>query len=96
MLKLTFITEEQDKRRYEYTDHDVNDLAVIAEGILSIAHVYHHYACDYPYGEKKDRNGAFPAIFPILEMLMEPIHSFLFEGAPMADEEAVKDKGDVA
>jgi hypothetical protein len=81
MLKLTFITKEQDNLRHEYTKDEINELFLCANGISSIIGAMSWYSYD-----SQAPTGPYGPVFDVLGKLMEPITDFLGEECPMKEE----------
>jgi hypothetical protein len=80
MLKLTFITKEQDIQRHEYTEDETTELACLANGIYDLSRAMSTLCFSNP------DEACCGSIFDIFEILMTPIRDFLGEGCPMAEE----------
>ncbi|MCL2792458.1 MAG: hypothetical protein FWD87_05135 [Spirochaetaceae bacterium] len=94
-LELCFLNEEQEneimKKRYEYTDHDIAQLCCLSQAIKKLSSVTIYYLM---YQDKDEAADLIP-IFDTIEMLIKPINSFLFEGAPVRKDKVSRtDPGD--
>jgi hypothetical protein len=88
-MELMLLTEEQAKAvkergRYGYTDHDINELAVLAGQIEALTHVMIVFLVDKELGREDDEHKELP-VFEVLNLLIKPINEFLSEGAPLQE-----------
>lgn len=86
-MGLQFLTEAQEKeilnKRYEYTDHDVAELALLASAIEALAYV----SVGYYLNQSNAETDHCLTILNTIEILAKPVAHFLNEGAPMAEKE---------
>ena len=91
-MSLRILTEDQEKLldtgRYEYTDNDINELACLASSIVSITKIMITHCLN----QKNSIDHEVP-IFSVIELLIEPISTFLNEGAPMKEGDAAEQEG---
>ena len=79
MLKLAFLTEEENTARQHgrkvYTDSEVNELSIMASGLKDLIQIMGRYCL-----REEDLVPCISA-FNIMELLIDPIQDFLYEGA---------------
>jgi hypothetical protein len=94
---LHFLTENQEKeficKRYEYTDRDIGELAILANSVQDIMHVMTVF-CSYVFDKPEDM-ACSVSVFNALEILMKPITQFLDDACPLAREAAPEKTEDV-
>ena len=85
MIKVLIGNKPANGGRYEYTDDDLDELSMVADSIRSI-----HQAMGY-YSLYGDGDGEFTnnmvGVFHALEILVEPVTTFLACKCPIAKEE---------
>jgi hypothetical protein len=79
MLKLAILTEEENMARLHtrkvYTDSEVNELSIMATALKDFTEIMNIYTC-------REKNlDVCASVFNIVELLIDPIQAFLYEGA---------------
>jgi hypothetical protein len=79
MLKLAFLTEEENAKieqtRKVYTDYEVTELSIMATALKDLTGIMNIYTC-------REKNlDVCASVFNIVELLIDPIQAFLYEGA---------------
>jgi hypothetical protein len=89
VFKLTFIPEELDKKRYEYSEADILDLTTCAFGLEAIFEALDSHLDNDQDGSCVDDARA---ILNVCKYLIDPISSFLGNGAQVSTELREKEK----
>jgi hypothetical protein len=95
-MELCFLTKAQKEKfedtRHEYTDDDVLELSCLSNSISALVHcmIVYHLNKD---GREDDQDIDVP-VYSILEQLIKPINTFLFDGAPMQEKEEKNNDSD--
>jgi hypothetical protein len=99
-MELTFLTEAQKNCLVEvpneYSESDLAELACLARSLEVLVDIMLEYHRDTDEDGREPWDGKDYSIYGIIKLILEPIATFLFEGAPMAEEPKEEEPGEAS